>query len=212
MMNLSFIENIEAIFRAVLTALLIGENWSNADSSESKLALLDELQGKIDQLPEYARLKKALSKQEILNQGDVKTELGMNTPGLLLDRLSILVCKAFLSSNPGRGLADEQIKGVGLALSSSGLSPHNLLEKEQVETAHVKPRKKVQLIDTMIELHFSNIAMWINQDLLYTRDPENASCDRLRDYISFFKKSNSRRNESIAIIDESILQLNRKRG
>jgi len=43
--------------------------------------------------------------------------------------------------------------------------------------------------------------MWINQDLLYSKNVDVVSSARLRDYIKFFSRENSMRNTSISYLD-----------
>ena len=134
-------------------------------------------------------------------------EYGMNTPGILWDRLTILVCKLVLASSfsrhstsPSAVLGDEvmtQINGVLEVLHNSMPAKTVLLAKEQ--TARVSEAQS--LSKSLLKLLQSNLGMWINQDLLYSKDADLVPSSRLNSYIIFFGRYNSKRNSSIEEID-----------
>jgi len=136
-----------------------------------------------------------------------KFEDGMNSPGILWDRLTILNCKLLFTSpdslhhkpslhkNLGNVLLE--LTSVMKALNNSLPAKHILLAKESTN----RQKTVVPLEDSLWSLQSSNIAMWINQDLLYTVSVDDVGPQRLRDYIHFFSKANRIRNIAIENIE-----------
>jgi hypothetical protein len=142
-----------------------------------------------------------LLSDEIFDLGkEAKFENGMNTPGILFDRLTILACKRVLASSSTfeSDQTDSQIHFICKALSQAGFARSPILAKEAT------PRIANSLDDaaeSLFRLIGSNLLMWINQDLLYTKDVMSASEFRLRNYIAFFGKANRCRNLAIESLD-----------
>lgn len=134
-------------------------------------------------------------------------EEGMNSPGILWDRLTILNCKLLFTATDSihhkpelhRNLGNvlSEIKSVSNALNKSLPAKHILLAKEATTRQH----NLTPLANSLWLLQQSNIAMWINQDLLYTVSAEDVQPQRLRDYISFFSVANRIRNTAIENIE-----------
>jgi hypothetical protein len=144
-------------------------------------------------------------------------EEGMNSPGILWDRLTILNCKLLFTAadsihhkpdlhrNLGNVLLE--IKSVSNALNKSLPAKHILLAKE----ATARQKTQTPLENSLWLLQQSNIAMWINQDLLYTVSADDVQPQRLRDYIRFFSVANRIRNTAIESIEHFyIKQFSRK--
>ena len=134
-------------------------------------------------------------------------EEGMNSPGILWYRLTILNCKLLFTApdsihhkpelhrNLGNVLSE--ITSVSKALHKSLPAKHILLAKEATTRQH----SLTPLENSLWLLQQSNIAMWINQDLLYTVSAEDVQPQRLRDYIKFFSVANRIRNTAIENIE-----------
>jgi len=137
---------------------------------------------------------------DFVESGILKFEEGMNSHGILFDRLTILLCKKYLAAPEYFSIEEtaQQIKGVGKSLSYAALARTPMLAKEATTRITSAPES---LGTALISLQLSNILMWINQDLLYTTNVNNVSESRLRDYIKFFGTSNSSRNLAIESID-----------
>ena len=144
-------------------------------------------------------------------------EEGMNSPGILWDRLTILNCKQLFTSpdsihhkpdlHRNLGNVFNEIRSVCNALNKSLPAKHILLAKE----ATARQMTVVPLEESLWLLQQSNIAMWINQDLLYTVSADDVDPQRLRDYIRFFSLANRIRNTAIENIELFyIQQLHRK--
>jgi len=136
-----------------------------------------------------------------------KKEDGMNSPGILWDRLTILNCKFFFtsSSSPHYNInihksntnINSELCSVLKALHVSKPARHILLAKESTE----RQKDASDLGYLLWQLQYSNLAMWINQDLLYTVDVSDVQEVRLRNYIKFFSDANRIRNTSIEKIE-----------
>ena len=128
-------------------------------------------------------------------------EYGMNSPGILMDRMTILICKYCMSvSDAARGRAKNQLDDLQLALAQCKPARSIVLEKEATErqTENFEPEIEI------VRLQFANIGMWLNQDLLYTDDVMRVSELRLRGYIVDFGILNRLRNIAIERIDRFV--------
>ena len=138
---------------------------------------------------------------------DSEQEYGMNSPGILWDRLTILNCKFFFTDpisphfkpNIHTKKTDVRIelKSVLNALHLAKPAKNILLAKE----ATVRQKNVNSIGKSLWELQSSNLAMWINQDLLYTVNVDDVGPKRLKDYIKFFSFANRVRNTAIEKIE-----------
>jgi hypothetical protein len=134
-------------------------------------------------------------------------EDGMNSPGILWDRLTILNCKMLFTSpnsihhkplqHKSFGNVSLELSSVMSALNKSLPAKHILLAKEATD----RQQNIVSLENSLWSLQLANIAMWINQDLLYTVSTDDVDSQRLKDYIHFFSKANRIRNTAIENIE-----------
>jgi len=158
---------------------------------------------------ELAQFKKfgELHVKETQFRSTSELEDGMNSPGILWDRLTILNCKYLFTSqdsvhhkaalHKNLGNVNDELKSVLKALAQSKPARNILLAKEATD----RQRDIVPLEESLWWLQMSNIAMWINQDLLYTVSADDVEPQRLRDYIAFFSKANRVRNTAIEHIE-----------
>ena len=158
---------------------------------------------------EYASFKKVSESQiaEVPFRSALELEEGMNSPGILWDRLTILNCKYLFTApdsvhhkpqvHNNLGNVMVELDSVRKALAQAKPARHILLAKEATD----RQREVVPLAESLWMLQMSNIAMWINQDLLYTVSADDVEPQRLRDYISFFSKANRVRNTAIEQIE-----------
>jgi len=101
------------------------------------------------------------------NNRSSEIENGMNTFGILLDRITILKCKSkFSQDETSRFVAEGQLARIIISLENCGRGDAELLKKEQVEQHLGGFSSHGQALITLLR---SNIAMWLNQDLLYTK-------------------------------------------
>lgn len=125
---------------------------------------------------------------------------GMNTVGILADRLTILVCKEWYLRHRQRAperadeIRREQIPDIVTCLSMVRPGHPRLLEKVgklDVDTV------ATGFGDAYYGLLAANVLMWETQEMLYTRDMEAVTAEELRDYIRFFSQANMMRNAYI---------------
>jgi len=125
---------------------------------------------------------------------------GMNTIGILADRLTILICKEwFLRHRQGRPADAEavrrtQIPDIVTVLAQARPGHARLLEK--VSSIHSDATAE-SFEEAYYGLLSANILMWETQEMLYTRDMESVAAEELRDYIRFFSQANMLRNDFI---------------
>jgi len=194
MLHPLFVNSASESYSIFLRSMVASVEWENSVTVDAKLSCLEQYSAafKYDCPQEYF----------LIEQKGARKELGMNTPGLLMDRLSILHCKYYLSVSASQVVTGQQIRNIENSLLDSGYPETALLEKEQVKSASItREEQEILKMDLFMALHYSNIAMWINQDLLYTAMPEKASHERLISYLAFFKRSNATRNKTIVAID-----------
>jgi hypothetical protein len=128
--------------------------------------------------------------------GHLGYEKGLNTFGVLLDRLTILNAKLmFLGINDQ---SNKQISGVLETIQSCKPAATVILAKETGDRLIEIDQNPFA---TLLLLQKSNIAQWVNQDLLYTADPERASYDRLKSYVIETRYDNTLRNKAIEKLD-----------
>jgi hypothetical protein len=131
-------------------------------------------------------------------------EQGLNTFGILLDRLTILNIKLFLlkrNNQKDKNLVD-QIQGLLSVISVCKPTLAHILEKEiknDLEGLCHSP------FENLLELQKSNLIQWLNQDLLYTVDPLTSPCLRLRAYVIQTREDNRMRNRMIEALDRWFL-------
>lgn len=131
---------------------------------------------------------------------------GMNTIGILADRLTILICKEwYLRHRQGRvdganAVRDEQIPDIVSALANARPGHAKLLEKVSSNNVAVE-------VSTFAEAYYgllaANILMWETQEMLYVHDMESVPAEELRAYIRFFSQANMQRNAYIELCERT---------
>lgn len=135
---------------------------------------------------------------------DGASTVGLNTVGMLLDRLSILAVKHWnlvnRRSDPGKAqeLVDTQVEELVQALAGArqGFSSlNNKMTNRSVQAgAHDFP-------DAYSGLLATNLLLWEAQEILYNHDIGSLPCEELRGYIDFFSRGNLQRNVYIESSD-----------
>ena len=126
--------------------------------------------------------------------------IGLNTVGMLIDRLSILSIKSYMLKEEildMNNLEDEeQIKDIEDALayvkegtSSSYNKISNLKESISADTFDL----------AVMRLGAVNLVLWLSQDVLYLRGPNELPENELRKYITYFAEKNITRNKLISL-------------
>jgi hypothetical protein len=132
------------------------------------------------------------------------TTVGLNTVGMLLDRLSILAVKHWNLVNrrgdpaKAKELIETQVEELVRALTAArpGFSSlNNKMTNRRVEAAAVDfPEAYSGLLST-------NLLLWEAQEILYNHDITMLPCEELRAYIDFFSRGNLQRNVFIESSD-----------
>jgi hypothetical protein len=195
------IQALERYFSAVAaysTGLL--DRLPISPAIESIEATFNRLQPALEQI-KTAELQQMSQTQRplavVLTQAQAA---GMNTIGILADRLTILVCKEwYLRHRQGNPhVADEvresQIPDIVQSLARALPGHARLLEKVSANHAQVNAHS---FEEAYYGLLMANILMWETQEMLYLRDMEAVPAEELRDYIRFFSKANMMRNAYI---------------
>ena len=131
---------------------------------------------------------------------------GMNTVGLLLDRLSILAIKiARLRREPGSIGEAERVRtgaaeNVIDALAVVRPGDPSLATKVTTHAVNAVGSSFTEIYRTLL---VSNVLLWEAQEVLYLSDLDTAPCKELRDYIKLFSRENLRRNASISALEDA---------
>ena len=129
---------------------------------------------------------------------------GMNTIGILADRLTILVCKEWYVRNRQKRPADadevgRQIGDIVSALAAARPGHPKLLEKVSSRNLALEVASFEEAYYGLLE---GNILLWETQEMLYLRDMESVPAEDLRDYIRFFSQANMQRNAYISYCEQ----------
>ena len=128
---------------------------------------------------------------------------GLNTVGMLLDRLSILAIKqwnmACRSADPEKAatLRQTQVQEIIEALAAARPGHSSLNTKI---TRHAVSTRSAGFADAYAGLLMTNLLLWEAQEVLYNHDMPSLPCEELRAYITFFSRGNLIRN---GFIEES---------
>ena len=133
------------------------------------------------------------------SQRNVDSEIvpaGLNTTGMLIDRLTILIIKEWhLRNDRMFEKADEiyhtQTKDVIECLVKCAPAKYVINEKITNNKVDVEA---VDWEEAYYELLAVNLIMWKSQETLYTKDIEGLPCEDLRAHIRWFSYGNVKRN------------------
>jgi hypothetical protein len=185
--------------------------------------LADYSRGLLDRLPiaaeiepiaaTFSRLKPAFEawrSSEVMQLRDLARPLpnsaadrmpaGMNSIGILADRLTILMCKEWylrhrqLREEDADEVARTQTAEIITVLSQAQPGRAKLLEKVSTISSDAEAGSFEEAYYGLLS---ANILMWETQELLYVRDMESIAAEELRDYIRFFSHANMMRNAFI---------------
>jgi hypothetical protein len=127
--------------------------------------------------------------------------VGMNTIGILADRLSILCVKAWNLEHKQRDpeaaqtLRRTHLRQIIDCMASCGPGEADLLKKVTGLTSDVDVASWEHAYYGLLA---SNVLLWEAQEVLYLQDINTASCEELRDYIRWFSYGNIDRNKCIS--------------
>lgn len=150
---------------------------------------------------------------EVIDAG-ARPVIGLNTTGMLLDRLSILAIKHWNLVNRAQkpAAADELVRTQvdelvwALARAHPGQSSiNNKMTSRQVDS------RAETFSDAYYGLFTTNMLLWESQEVLYNHDILALPCEELRRYIDFFSRGNLARNAYIQSSDGTFWSLVRGR-
>jgi hypothetical protein len=121
--------------------------------------------------------------------------VGLNTIGMLVDRLSILMIKKIIQKNLADQKIDLQIDEMLLAIHYCQKGESSSFNKiTTIQSGNTLNHS----VDIVLNLAFVNLLLWLAQDVLYLRGAGALPDEELRDYINYFAKKNVLRNQLIA--------------
>ncbi len=127
--------------------------------------------------------------------------VGMNTIGLLTDRLVILIIKEWClrnKANPDIDKADELYNSQTLDIIEALANAEPGSSALNSKITNIKADTYVRSWEEAYYGLFStNLLMWESQEILYIKDITKLPCEDLRNYVKWFSLSNIMRNEYI---------------
>lgn len=135
------------------------------------------------------------AKLRVARRSGLSGPQGMNTMGVLLDRLSILALRTYILGADTRDISQvEHICDILECIDASQPGSSSKFTK----LTNLKVELEVSsFISAFAHLCLSNGALWLSQDVLYLRGPDKLDAAELRKYITFFAHYNILRNTSI---------------
>jgi hypothetical protein len=130
--------------------------------------------------------------------------IGMNTTGMLLDRLSILAMKHWNlehragSPEKAQQLVAGQVAEIIEALEQARPGQSSINNKMTVRTVETQADR---FADAYYGLASTNMLLWEAQEILYNHDIMALPAEELRAYIEFFSRGNIERNVYIQASD-----------
>lgn len=165
---------------------------------------LVNVKDKLNYYMEEARTELARVRFENKMNLVASSPVGLNTVGLLLDRLSILVIRHVKTTRRYSFDQDKKILEIVSALDFA--SPGNSSLNTKITT--LKSGVVVSdFSEALLFLVCANTLLWEAQEVLYTRGVATLPDSELRDYIEFFSVENVNRNELIQVTDSLFWKL-----
>jgi len=121
--------------------------------------------------------------------------IGLNTIGMLVDRLSILVIKSVIQKKVADVQLQEQIDEMLVAIQFCRDGKSSSFNKvTNIESSNSASHP----VEIVLQLAYINLLLWLAQDVLYLRGAGALPDEELRAYIGFFAEKNVLRNELIS--------------
>ena len=146
----------------------------------------------------------ALARERAQAAAGTGQAVGLNTMGMLLDRLSILAIKTWnlehraKAPQKARELRQTQVAELIEALAASRPGHSSINNKLTSHRTDVAAR---DFAEGCYNLVTTNLLLWEAQEILYNHDMSALPDDELRKYIQFFSRHNLKRNVSIEASD-----------
>lgn len=185
----------------------------NSNSSD-KIMHLNFIKNKfsIKLFNQKAKFTKKFPKNRIIRKNK-NTIVGMNTVGLLLDRLTVLCLKLnhLKKKLKDRKKADTilfEVKSIIKALKNA--QSIDKIDFNKI-TRHKIISNASNFEEAYFELLISNFILWESQEILYNRNINNCSVNEIRDYLKLFSKYNTLRNFLITKVENFYWQNEKKK-
>jgi len=185
----------------------------NSNSSD-KIMHLNFIKNKfsIKLFNQKVKFTKKFPKNRIIRKNK-NTIVGMNTVGLLLDRLTVLCLKLnhFKKKLKDRKKADTilfEVKSIIKALKNA--QSIDKIDFNKI-TRHKIISNASNFEEAYFELLISNFILWESQEILYNRNINNCSVNEIRDYLKLFSKYNTLRNFLITKVENFYWQNEKKK-
>ena len=199
-MNTAYFSNVAQLARRFIADLKLAKEPPQ-DLDSTTVGLRARMQPMCLELGSQIRV---LETERLRFKGRMgKGATGLNTVGMLCDRLTILLMKEWSIENRGKwdsGAAralretqtDDIINALELAVPGSASTPAKITHLRGGASAE-------DWAAAFCGLLAANVLLWESQELLYTRDIDLVSSSELRTYIKWFAKGNMERNEYIQL-------------
>jgi hypothetical protein len=155
--------------------------------------------------PFVAPSRDVLAAHALTLQGASGPATGLNTVGLMLDRLSILATKHWNLTHRAQKpeaaaeLERTQISELATALAEARPGHSSINNKMTNRQVHAS---SATFAEAYYGLFTTNLLLWESQEVLYNHDISSLQCEELRAYIDFFSRGNLARNKYIESSDE----------
>ena len=169
--------------------------------------LLPELSARLEALKgrtiaSYEALKRPAP---LVSTHEMGLGVGLNTVGMLADRLTILIIKEWCLRNkgtPNPAKADElyQTHTLDVIHALAQARPGSSATNTKI-TRHTANASAECWEEAFFGLLSTNTLMWESQEVLYVKDITTLPYEELRDYMSWFSFSNIQRNEFIQLCE-----------
>jgi hypothetical protein len=152
----------------------------------------------------FANPGASLARDRAHEAADGGRAVGLNTVGMLLDRLSILAIKSWNLEQRAKApekayeLRRTQVAELVEALATSRPGHSSINNKLTSHRTDVEARDFAEACTNLV---ITNLLLWEAQEILYNHDMSALPDEELRKYIQFFSRHNLKRNVSIEASD-----------
>jgi hypothetical protein len=179
--------------------------------------VLERLKLELDSMKneKIRKLKNLDRPLHFVDSTDTKLGTGLNSIGMLTDRLTILIIKEWCLRNKNNldpEKADKIYKEQTLDIVEAII--HTKPGSSSMNTKITKLRSGARASsweEAYYGLLKTNILMWESQEVLYIKDISLLKCEELREYIKWFSFSNILRNEYINLCEKKYWEFIYKR-
>ena len=169
--------------------------------------VLERLKPELDSMKneKIRKLKNLDCPLHFVDSTDTELGTGLNSVGMLTDRLTILIIKEWCLRNKNNSdleKADKIYKEQTLDIVEAII--HTKPGSSSMNTKITKLKSGARASsweEAYYGLLMTNILMWESQEVLYIKDINLLECEELRDYIKWFSVGNIERNQFIQLCE-----------